>query len=277
MHLKAKVRAWKQHDGMRTKDIKEKLLEEDKLDIAMSTLSTWQCPSTMEKVVNIAPDRIYVNDVRYNPKQRPDVIVDMENILARKVMSITVNGLPYSREILQILAIHIFHKLIGYNLYNEQGQRKHPDQPIDEDIIQAVEHAQLTTQYLAKSTKKTEWHKSQKARRNGPSVPNQCKLCPRHFKCNVNLTLHVYWHTMNDQKRAQEMNDDPDDPMAVDNSNSEDEDGDTSESELNFLFSPGWIQKFMSLHNDVCVDSEPIEPWINEWLTFLHTECYKTP
>ena len=53
---------------------------------------------------------------------------------------------------------------------------------------------------------------------------------------------------------------------------SEDEDGDTSESELNFLFSPGWIQKFMSLHNDVCVDSEPIEPWINEWLTFLHTE-----
>ena len=155
MQLKAKVRYWRLHEGMRQKDIKKKLLEEEKLDIALSTLSTWWCPSTMENVENIAPDRINVNDVRYNPKQRPDVIVDMENILARKVMSITVNGLPYSREILQILAIHIFHKLIGYNLYNEQGQRKHPDQAIEEDVIQAVKYAQLTTHYLAKSTKKT--------------------------------------------------------------------------------------------------------------------------
>ena len=40
-----------------------------------------------------------------------------------------------------------------------------------------------------------------------------------------------------------------DDPMAVDNSNSEDEDGDTTESELKFVASPGWIQKFMSRHN----------------------------
>ena len=104
---------------MRLKDIKKKLLEEDRLDIAMSTLSTWWSPSTMEKVENIAPDRINVNDVRYNPKQTPDVIVDMERILARKVIAIRVNGLPFSREILQILAIHIFHKLIGYNLYNE--------------------------------------------------------------------------------------------------------------------------------------------------------------
>ena len=156
MQLKAKVRYWKLNEGMSLKDIKKRLVEEDKLKIADSTLSTWWSPSTMEKVKNIAPERINANDVRYNPKQRPDLIVDMEYILARKVISIRVSGLPFSREILQILAIHIFHKLISYNLYNEQGQRKHPDQPIDEDIIQAVEHAQLTTQYLAKSTKKTE-------------------------------------------------------------------------------------------------------------------------
>ena len=240
MQFKAKVRYWRLHDKMKTTDIQKKLLEEENISLSLSTLSTWWSPSTMEKVENIAPDRINVPDVRYNPKQRPDVIVDMEKILARKVISIRVNGLPFSREILQILAIHIFHKLIGYNLYNEQGQRKHPDQPIEEDMIQAVEHSQLTTQYLAKSTKKTEWHKSQKARRNGPSVPNPCKLCPRRFKCNVNLTLHVYWHTMNDQERAQEMNDDPDDPMAVNNNNnSEDEDEETSASEYTFVASPG--------------------------------------
>ena len=230
----------------------------------------------MEKVQNIAPDRINVSDVRYNPKQRPDVIVDMENILAGKVMSITVNGLPYSREILQILAIHIFHKLIGYNLYNEQGQRKHPDQAIEEDMIQAVEYAQLTTHYLAKSTKKTEWHKSQKADRNGIIVPHQCKLCPRRFKCNVNLTLHVYWHTIND-------NIDDDDDVLVDdpNNNHSDEDDETSASEYKFVASAGWLKKFLDRHDlgrhhmkgeKGSADHEAVDPWIHEWLTFLHTD-----
>ena len=114
--------------------------------------------------------------------------------------SIRESGLPFNRKIPQILAIHIFPKLIAYNLYNEQGQRKQPDQPIDEDIIQAVEHAQLSNQCLAKNARKTDWHESNNVRRNGSTVPNPCKLCPRRFKCNVNLTLHVYWHTMNDQK-----------------------------------------------------------------------------
>ena len=79
------------------------------------------------------------------------------------------------------------------------------------------------------------------------------------------------------------MNDDPDDPIAVDNSNSEDEDGDgdTTQSELRFVASPGWIQKFMARHNVArlkmkgekgSADHEAIEPWINEWLAFLHAE-----
>ena len=127
-------------------------------------------------------------------QQRPDVIVDMEKILVRKVIAIKLTELPYTREIVQLLAIHFLHKLLGYNLYNEQGQRKNPDLEIDEDIIQAVEYAKLATQYLSKSTKLTEWHKSNDGRRNGSTVPNPCKLCPRRFKSNVNLTLHVYWH-----------------------------------------------------------------------------------
>ena len=51
------------------------------------------------------------------------------------MIAIKLTGLPYTREIVQILAIHIFHKLVRYNLYNEYGQRKNPDQrqslPID--------------------------------------------------------------------------------------------------------------------------------------------------
>ena len=83
----------------------------------------------------MASDRINVKDKRINPKQRPDVVVDMEKILARKVIVVKLTGLPYTREIVQILAIHIFHKLLGYNLYNTHGLRKNPDQDIDEEII----------------------------------------------------------------------------------------------------------------------------------------------
>ena len=83
----------------------------------------------------MASDRINVKDKKINPKQRPDVIVDMEKILVRKVIGIKLTGLPYTREIVQKLAIHIFHKLLGYNLYNVFGQRIHPDQEIDEIIV----------------------------------------------------------------------------------------------------------------------------------------------
>ena len=51
-----------------------------------------------------------------------------------------------------------------------RGREKNPDQVIDEEIINSVEHAKLATKYLYKSTRKTEYHKSTDAQRNGPSV-----------------------------------------------------------------------------------------------------------
>ena len=142
----------------------------------------------------------------------------MEGILSRKVLAIKMTGLPYTRQIVQILAIHIFHKLISYNLYNTQGQRINRGLEIDEEIIHAVEHAQLASQYLCKSSKKTEYHKSTLVSKNVTTATYVCKMCQRRFKCQVNLTLHIYWHTIKDHFRD---DGDPDDPM--DNSESEDE------------------------------------------------------
>ena len=65
-------------------------------------------------------------------------------------------------------------------------------------------------------------------------------MCQRRFKSNVNLTLHVYWHTINDHNRD---DDDPDDPM--DNSESEDEE---SASQFKFVASPGWVSNFIERH-----------------------------
>ena len=69
--------------------------------------------------------------------------------------------------------------------------------------------------WLVKSTRKTEYHQSSTARGNDPTVPHLCKLCPRRFKSNVNLTLHVYWHTINDQEVIDNSDDAPADPMEV--------------------------------------------------------------
>ena len=50
-------------------------------------------------------------------------------------------------------------------------------------------------------------------------TPLYDKICPRIFKSEVNITLHVYWHTLKEHQKDE----DPDDPMEEDDS-SEDED-----------------------------------------------------
>ena len=99
MELKNTVIAWKTIDKMKTADIQKKLKELYGLEVSSSTLSTWWNPANLAKVRNMSKDRINVKDKRYNPKQRPHVLVDMERILARKVIAIKLGGLPYTREI----------------------------------------------------------------------------------------------------------------------------------------------------------------------------------
>ena len=89
----------------------------------------------------------------------------MEKILLRKVICIKLKGVPYTREMIQLLAIHIFQKLISFNLYNAKGQRKEPGQIIDDKIINSVQQCKLVTKYLAKSSRRTEFHKSSDALR----------------------------------------------------------------------------------------------------------------
>ena len=279
--LKQKARYWKFEEHMKPTHIQKRLLQEDNLEVPLPTLSDWWSPKTMQHVENLAEDRLNVPDVRINRAQRPDVMVDMEKILARKIFTIKLHGLPYSRDILQVLAIHIYHKLQSYGLYNERGQRKNPGQPIEEDMLQAVEKARLTTNYLAKSNRKTEFHKSFEVTRNagvtsyGPTGPNRCKFCPRLFKDSVNLTLHVYYHAVYDTRKAAH-----EDPTQEGNSASEEDEEDPT-SVLKFKASPGWIEKFLQRHEvgrykmkgeKGSADYEAVDPWIHEWLTFLHTD-----
>ena len=110
------------------------------LEVPESTICTWWSPKTMATVNATAPDRLNVRDTRMNPKQRPDVLVDTERVLSRKVIANMGTGLPYTKNVLNILAVKIFHKLISLNLYTRAGQRKSPHINISEEIINAISY-----------------------------------------------------------------------------------------------------------------------------------------
>merc|ERR1712120_72364 len=153
-------------DKLSNPEIKKKIKDIYNIDVPDSTLSTWFNAKNMAIAANMPEDRLNVSDKRFNPSQRPDVMVDMETILARKIRNVKVRGIPYTREMIQMYALNIFQKLISYNLYDCKGMRKDTSQPLDEVIIQSVQQTQLATKYLAKSSKKTEFHKSTDASLN---------------------------------------------------------------------------------------------------------------
>ena len=78
----------------------------------MSTIVSWWSPKTLSEIENIASDRLNVEDRRYNPKQRPDVLVDTEKVLYRKVLANKGTGMPYTKNVMQLLGINIFNKHI---------------------------------------------------------------------------------------------------------------------------------------------------------------------
>ena len=80
-------------------------MDNHKINVPLSTLSTWWSPNTLVKVDSMPKDRLNVQDTRYNPTQRPDVLVDIEIILLRKFIAIKLTGMPYTRAIVQVLAI----------------------------------------------------------------------------------------------------------------------------------------------------------------------------
>ena len=135
LSLKAKVLHWKNVDKLTPKQIRIKVTAELGHEVPSSTLSTWWSDKTLANRVEVGPDRTNANDTRHSNKQRPAILIDMEHVLVRKVRAIMMTGVPYTRQVIQILAIHIFHTLASYKLYDRKGNRKDPGERISADII----------------------------------------------------------------------------------------------------------------------------------------------
>ena len=159
---KHEVYKWKVVNNMSLKNIQKKFKEVYKIDAAPGTLAGFYNTEMQRRFSNIAMDRINVNDVRFNPKQRPDVLVDLERILTRRCNAVGRTGIPYIWKIAQMLAIHIFNKLVRTQSYTPQGQRKEQNKPLPDELISNVEQSKVVAKYMAKSSKITEYHKSEK-------------------------------------------------------------------------------------------------------------------
>ena len=230
MEMKYQVYTWKKFKNMRLIDIRKKFKETFNMDVAEGTLAGFYAANMVKFFSKTAIDRLKVVDVRINPKQRPDILIDMEGMLARRCNAVGRTGIPYVCRIARLLALHIFHKLVASNIYDSKGQRKEQDKVLDEEMRHTVEHATLIRKYMAKSSRRTEFHKSTKQERNTPKdgLKHRCNECNRLFQDDVNLTLQVYWHTCKDRRA-----------IARDQGQHDDEDEDEEEEEHNGNAPPG--------------------------------------
>ena len=255
-------------DMMSAKDVRKKLAEDLGYEICSSTLATWTNGALARRLDAVGPERANSNDTRLSDIQRPAILVDMENILVRKVTAILLTGVPYTRQIIQLLAVHIFHKLLSLGLYDATGKRLNPGETIPQHVITSVEHSRLVNRYLASSSAKTEFHRDCNVGKNAGGKWH-CKMCQRIFKNQVNMTLHVYWHTIKEQGAAF----DPDVP----------DEHTQNILGVKFVASPGWVYNFARRHRITrfwhtgekgSADYDAVTPWVHEWLNFLYTDYF---
>ena len=127
-----------------------------------------------------------------NPKQRPDIVLTVEEILARRCMVVARTGLPYISRIARLLGLHIYHQLLLTGIFDSKGQRIHQDQPLDVEMIISVQATTVIRENMSKSNPSTEYHKSINPAKNLPNATRKCYQCLRLFVSDINYTLHLF-------------------------------------------------------------------------------------
>ena len=116
LEMKHKVLYWRHHDKLSLKQIKVKFQETFGVTVPDGTLCAFYKPTGI------------------NPKQRPDIVLDMEKLLARRCMEMYARtGLPYVSRMVRLLGLHIYDQLLQTGIYDTKGQRKNQDKPLDEE------------------------------------------------------------------------------------------------------------------------------------------------
>ena len=222
MELKRQVWWWRNKDNLTLKQLKAKIKEKYKDTIPDGTLCGFYNAKFDEYFNKTAEDRAKVKDTRLNPIQRPDIVLEVENILARRCMVVARTGLPYVARIARLLGLHIYHQLLLTVIFDINGQRKKQDQPLEVEMILSVQANTLITKHMAKSNKTTEFHKSIDPAKNTDKAKRKCNQCCRLFESDINFTLHLFWHSCTSRSKI---------ARQISNSQREDEDEEEEEEE----------------------------------------------
>ena len=105
--LKKKVIALRQQ-GLSLNEIQQWLIVNEKMHVKKSTLCTWyntENTSRMEEIGDLGANN---NDTCINPKQRPRILVDVEQILNIHVKRSQENGLPLTLQAASIAAMELY-------------------------------------------------------------------------------------------------------------------------------------------------------------------------
>ena len=114
LEMKHKVLYWRNHEKLSLKQIKVKFQETFGLTVPDGTLCAFYSASNLQ--------------------QRPDIVVDLEKLLARRCVEMYVRtGSPYDSRMVRLIGLQIYDQLMQTGIYDSKGQRKDQDKPLGEE------------------------------------------------------------------------------------------------------------------------------------------------
>ena len=94
--------------GMSLKDIRKWFIDNENLYIKTTTICMWYTPENVSKMKDLGDLGANYNDTCINLRQKPHIIVDVEQILNIHVKRSQENGLPLTLQAASIAAVQLY-------------------------------------------------------------------------------------------------------------------------------------------------------------------------
>ena len=243
--------------GLTLKNIRKWFLDNENKDIKTTTLCTWYNPEAAQKLKDLGNLGASSNDKCNSPKQRPRIVMDVEEILVIHVKRSQDNGLPLNLHAASMAAMELYERLKLLGIYDQTGQRSVSNDALTQTYINYI---------LNKNERDIEITDINNPNYEDPNTAesnellistvndySQCLICKKKVYSNKVFVKHLSSHTMNnvatlaatitDVTALAEIQNAPDEPSNQD-------DYSTINFDVKqFKASIGWVQKFVNRHD----------------------------
>ena len=134
--LKLKLKVVELHEnGMELKDIQKWLLDNEGQKISKPTICGWYKAATKRKLKELGQMCDISNETCINPQQRPRILMDLEQILARHVTRSQEKGLPLTFQAASIAGQQLYERVKMLGIYEQNGHSSASKELLTEDYI----------------------------------------------------------------------------------------------------------------------------------------------